>query len=87
MNHDLWCACFLTSTVSCLMLLSQAPGYTTYRADVMPLYPWRMHSDALKQVIRSLMLQVDSEVIEVRKETCGPNRSRVTVVFETPDEI
>ncbi|KAI9465034.1 hypothetical protein BJY52DRAFT_1221136 [Lactarius psammicola] len=48
-----------------------APGDTTYRADATPLYPWR----------------VDSEVVEVRKETCGPNRSRVTVVFETPDEI
>ena len=40
----------------------------------------------LKQVIRSLTLQVDSEVMEVRKETCGPNRSRVIIVLETPDE-
>ena len=53
----------------------------------MPLYPWRLHSDVLKQVIRNLTFQVDSEVVEVRKETCGPHRSRVTIVLETPDEI
>ncbi len=70
----------------CLSLL-QAQGNTTYRADATPLYPWRVHSDILKQMIRNLMLQVDSEVVEVRKETCGRNRSRVTVVFEAPDEI
>ncbi len=70
----------------CLRLL-QAPGSATYRADATPLNPWRVHSDTLKQVIRNLMLQVDSEIVEVRKETYGPNRSRVTVVFETPDEI
>lgn len=33
------------------------------------------------------MLQVDSEVVEVRKESHGLSRSRVTVVFEIPDEI
>jgi len=38
-------------------------------------------------MIRNLMLQIDSEVVEVRKETRGLSRSRVTVVFETPDEI
>ena len=67
-------------------MLLQAPGDTTYRADT-PLYPWRVHSDALKTMIRNLMFQINSEVVEVRKETYGPNRSRVTVVFETPDEI
>jgi hypothetical protein len=67
--------------------LSQAPDNATYRANTAPLYPWRVHSDVLKQVIRNLMLQVDSEVMEVRKETCGPNRSRVIIVLETPDEI
>jgi hypothetical protein len=66
--------------------LLQAPGDATYRANVMPLYPWRVHSDVLKQVIRNLTFQVDSEVVEVRKETSGPNRSRVTIVLETPDE-
>ena len=66
-------------------MLLQAPGDTTYRADATPLYPWRVHSDALKTMIRNLM--INSEVVEVRKETYGPNRSRVTVVFETPDEI
>ena len=33
------------------------------------------------------MLQVDSEVVEIRKDPHGLNRSRVTVVFEIPDEI
>jgi len=65
--------------------LLQAPGDTTYRANATPLYPWRVHSDVLKQVIRCLTLQVDSEVIEVRKERCGPNRSKVTIVLETPE--
>ncbi|KAF8272850.1 hypothetical protein EI94DRAFT_1795844 [Lactarius quietus] len=64
-----------------------APGDPTYRADPTPLYPWKAHSDALKAMIRNLMLQIDSEVVEVRKETRGLSRSRVTVVFETPDEI
>ena len=72
---------------SAYLMLLQAPGDTTYRADAAPLYPWRAHSDTLKHLIRSLTSQVDSEVVEVRKETCGPNRSRVTVVFETPNEI
>ncbi|KAF8262535.1 hypothetical protein EI94DRAFT_1808594 [Lactarius quietus] len=62
-----------------------APGGAPYRARATPLYPWRVNSDVLKQVIRNLALQVDSEVMEVRKETCGPNRSRVTIVLETPD--
>jgi hypothetical protein len=65
----------------------QAPDDTTYRADATPLYPWRVHSDALKTMIRNLMFQINSEVVEVRRETNGSNRSRVTVVFETPDEI
>ena len=68
-------------------MLLQAPGDTTYRADAAPLYPWRVHSDALKTMIRNLMFQINSEVVEVRRDTYGPNRSRVTVVFETPDEI
>jgi hypothetical protein len=67
--------------------LLQAPGGATYRADVVPMYPWRVHSDVLKQVIRNLTFQVDSEVVEVRKETSGPNRSRVIIVLETPNEI
>jgi len=46
-----------------------APGDTTYRADPTPLYPWRVHSDALKTMIRNLMLQINSEVVEVRRET------------------
>jgi len=62
-----------------------APVDATYRTNPMPLYPWRVHSDVLKQVIRNLTLQVDSEVMEVRKESCGRNRSRVTIVLETPD--
>jgi hypothetical protein len=69
------------------LTLSQAPDDATYRADATPPYPWRVHSDALKHMIRNLMLQVDSEVVEVRKESHGLSRSRVTVVFETPDEI
>jgi hypothetical protein len=77
----------LNSQHSVYLMLLQAPGDTTYRADAPPLYPWRMHSDALKTMIRNLMLQINSEVVEVRRETYGPNRSRVTVVFETPDEI
>lgn len=74
---------------SVYLILSQAPSDTTYRlgAGVTPMYPWRVHSDALKHMIRNLMLQVDSEVVEVRKELHGLSRSRVTVVFETPDEI
>jgi hypothetical protein len=70
----------------CLRLL-QAPSGSTYTANTMPLYPWRAHSDVLKQVIRNLTLQVDSEVMEVRKEKCGSKRSRVIIVLETPDEI
>lgn len=65
----------------------QAQGDTTNRADPTPLCPWKVYSDALKHMIRNLTLQIDSEVVEVRKETCGLNRSKVTVVFETPDEI
>jgi hypothetical protein len=61
-----------------------AAGEARYRANVMPLYPRRVHSDILKQVVRNLTFQVDSEVVEVRKETCG---SRVTTVSETPDDI
>ena len=72
---------------SIYLTLSQAPGETTYRADATPSYPWRVHSDALKHLIRNLTMQIDSEVVEVRKETCGLNRSKVTVVIETPDEI
>ena len=53
----------------------------------MPLNPWRVHSDILKQVIRNLTIQVDSEVMEIRKEKCGPKRSRVIIVLETPDDI
>lgn len=71
---------------SAYLTLSQAPG-DPYRADAAPPYPWRGHSDALKQIIRNLMLQVDSEVVEIRKDPHGLNRSRVTVVFEIPDEI
>lgn len=71
---------------SVYLTLSQAPG-DPYRTDDAPLNPWRVHSDALKQIIRNLMLQVDSEVVEVRKESHGLSRSRVTVVFEIPDEI
>ena len=67
--------------------LLQGPDDATYRASTMPLYPWRLHSDVLKQLIRNLTFQVDSEVVEVRKETYGPHRSRVTIVLETPDEI
>lgn len=70
----------------CLRLL-QAPSDSTHRANTMPLYSWRVHSDVLKQVIRNLTLQVDSEITEVRKEKCGPKRSRVIIVLETPDEI
>ena len=71
----------------CLSLLQTAGDTTSYRADATPLpvYPWRMHSDVLKQMIRCLTLQVDSEVVEVRKERCGPNRSKVTIVLETPE--
>lgn len=67
--------------------LLQAPGDAAYRANTTPLYPWRVHSDALKTMIRNLMLQFNSEVVEVRKETCGPNRSKVTIVLEMPDEV
>lgn len=66
----------------------QASGHdTTYIVDATLLYPWRVHSDALKTMIRTLMLQINSEVVEVRRETYGQNRSRVIVVFETADEI
>ena len=70
----------------CLRLL-QAPSDSTYKANTMPLNPWRVHSDILKQVIRNLTIQVDSEVMEIRKEKCGPKRSRVIIVLETPDDI
>jgi len=68
------------------------PNYVSGPLFVAPenataLYPWRMHSDDLKQVARNLTLQVDSEVVGLQKEKCGPNRLRVTVVFEMPDEI
>jgi hypothetical protein len=72
---------------SVYLTLSQASGDTTCRADAAPPHSWRVHSDALKRMIRNLMLQVNSEVVEVRKESHGPSRSRVTVVFETSDEI
>jgi len=65
----------------------QPVGDATYGVDATPpWYLWRV-SDILKQGIRNLILQVNSDVVEVRKERFGPNRSRVTVVFETPEEI
>ena len=72
---------FLNSYYSVYPRLLQAQGNAT------PLYPWRIHSDVLKEVISGLTSEPDSQVVELRKERCGPNRSKVTVVFEVPDEI
>lgn len=79
------CACLTDFDYFVCLRLSQAPRTVTYSTNATPLYSWRVYSDALKQVIRNLTLRADSDVVEVRKERCGLDRSRVTVVFETPD--
>jgi hypothetical protein len=46
-----------------------------------------MLSVILKRILSDRIAHADSEVVDFRRETCSPGRSRLTVTFETWDGI